>query len=729
MPDAPQLTRRALLKASAVAGGGLALAATFSIAGCTAEKPDPGEINVFVTILRDNTVKIIGKNPEIGQGIKTMLPMLIAEELDADWDQVIIEQGDLDEAYGTQAAGGSQSTPRNWIPMRQAGAAARHMLVAAAAEKWGVDATTLTTEKGVISDQSGRSLTYGEVADDAATMTVPDPETLVLKDESTFTIIGHSKGGIDSPRIVRGQPIFGVDTKLEGMKFAAFERAPVFGARIKSADLDAAKAMDGVEDAFILKSDNDAHRLVDGVAIIASNWWLANRARSALNVQWDTGEWQSHSSAGYAEEAQRLLDGAAPNTDIRVSGDTAAAFAGAEKVIEADYDYPFLAHAPMEPQNCTSIMHGNGTLEIWAPTQLPTVGRELVAEETGISIDNIEVHITRMGGGFGRRLMNDYMVQSAAIAKAKPGIPIQLIWSREDDIRSDFYRPAGWHRLKAALDEDGSLTGIDGHFVTFSQDGEVPSPARMRETTFPLPYLDHVSYGQSEINTKVPMGWLRAPTSNALAFVMQSFLDEVAQTQGRDLPALMNDLLAGKPPEPADDDGIPGFNPSRALATINRVLEQSRFSETAMGGHAKGLGFYWSHFGYFAEVVDVSLDASGKPVVHDVWAVGDVGRHIINPTGAINQVHGSIIDGLGQALQQSIVIEDGGVSQSNFHDYQLQRMPSTPRLHVDFILSDNDPTGLGEPALPPVIPALTNALFALTGNRIRSLPIDPSTLA
>lgn len=726
MPETIQLSRRGLLKASAIAGGGFALSASFPIASGAAEGAASTELNAFVTIMPDNSVTIIGKNPEIGQGIKTMLPMLVAEELDVDWDQVKIEQGDLDQRYGGQSAGGSQSTPRNWLPMRQAGAAARQMLVAAAAARWGVDAASLSTAKGVIFDKGGRTLTYGDVAADAALLEVPDLKSVPLKDESTFSIIGKSKGGIDSPRIVRGKPIFGVDTQLPGMKYAAYERAPVFGAKLVSADLEAAKAMDGVEDAFIIQTENDPMRVVDGVAIIASNWWLANRARSALNVEWDNGDYGEHSSAGYAARAAELLDAAEPTDDISTRGDAEAAFASAAKVVEADYAYPFLAHAPMEPQNCTALMRDDGKLEIWAPSQMPGWGRSMVAQETGLAEHDIIVHITRMGGGFGRRLMNDYMVQAAAIAKAKPGVPIQLIWSREDDVRSDFYRPAGWHRIKAALDADGALTGIDGHFVTFETDGKVPNPARMAGGIFPLKYVDNVRYRQSNMDTKVPMGWLRAPSSNALAFVMQGFLDEVAHSQGRDLPALMHDLLDGKEPEKANGRGIPGFHPGRAMAVIDRALEMAKWDKPAEEGHAKGLGFYWSHFGYFAEVAEVSLSDFGMPVVHDVWAVGDVGRHIINPTGAVNQVQGSVIDGLGQALQQAIVLENGAVSQSNFHDYELPRMPMTPRIHVDFITTDNDPTGLGEPALPPIIPAVTNALFALTGKRVRSLPIDPA---
>ena len=723
-----QVSRRTLLKVSALAGGGLALSAAMPMVARAAQgkAAEAATLNAFVTIRPDNTITIMSKNPEIGQGIKTMLPMLIAEELDADWDMVSIEQADFDEKYGFQFAGGSFATPMNWLPMRQTGAAARAMLLAAAAQRWGVPVASMTTDKGTIKDSTDRSMTYGEIASDAAAMAVPGPETVALKDEADFHIIGTSIGGIDSPKIVKGQPIFGVDTQLPGMKYAAFERAPTFGARIISADLDAAKAVPGVEDAFILKSDNKAASLVDGVAIIAGNWWTANKAREKLAVEWDTGEYASHSSEGYQEKASELFAGT-PEKEFATAGDASTAFANAAKVIEAEYHYPFLAHVPMEPQNCTALMRDDGVLEMWAPSQTPQGGHELVVKHTGLAPEKVQVHITRMGGGFGRRLDNDYMVQAAAIATKKPGVPVQLIWSREDDVRSDFYRPAGWHKLKAALDADNKLIGMDGHFITFSTDGEVPFMAAMNGDEFPLKYVKNLTYGQSSIDTRVPMGSLRAPRSNAFAFVLQSFLDEVAQQQGRDLPALLHDLLDDREDEPVVEGfrgEQPGFSPSRAIGVIDKAVAMSDWSSASSDGRAKGLGFYFSHLGYFAEVVEASVDEKGNVLPHHVWAAGDVGRHIINPTGALNQVEGSIIDGLGQAIQLAVKIRDGAVVQSNFHDYQLPRMPITPVIDVEWVRSDAEPTGLGEPALPPVIPALTNALYALTGKRVRTLPID-----
>ncbi|WP_338241346.1 xanthine dehydrogenase family protein molybdopterin-binding subunit [Aurantiacibacter hainanensis] len=734
MPEQMQLSRRLFLKSSAVAGGGFALAATFPMAGRATAVSGPADLNAFITIHGDNTITIIGKNPEIGQGIKTMLPMLIAEELDADWDSVSIEQADTNAAkYGPQLAGGSFATPMNWIPMRQAGAAARAMLIAAAAQRWGVDAASLATEPGrVVQPGTSRSATYGELAADAAMMEVPEPAGLTLKDQADFRIIGRAIGGVDSPKIVRGEPIFGVDTQLDGMVYAAFERSPVFGAKLVSANLEAAKSQPGVIDAFTIEGNGNAAELVDGIAVIADNWWLANKARASLAPQWDNGEWETHSSAGYAQAAQEAWAAGTSDEVFAEKGDVDAAFADADQVLEAEYSYPFLAHVAMEPMNCTALMHEDGTMEMWAPSQTPQGGQQAVANYLGLEQNQVVVHITRMGGGFGRRLNNDYMVQVAAIAKEMPGTPVQMIWSREDDVRSDFYRPAGWHKLRAAVNAEGRITGWADHFVTFDLGGGQFNPAAMSPDEFPAKYVENLKFEQTKMASAVPMGALRAPTSNAMAFVMQSFLDEVAHATGKDLPTLMLEITDGVEPEPETQGFVgpqPGFSAPRLQAVTRKVMQMSNWGQPVASGHALGFGFYYSHMGYFAEVVEASLDDRNNPVVHNVWAAGDVGSQIINPYGALNQVEGSIIDGIGQAIQLAVEIEGGAAKQSNFHDYPIPRMPMTPQLHVEWVLSDNNPTGLGEPALPPVIPALTNALFALTGKRVRSLPIDKSIFA
>jgi len=726
-----EVSRRTLLKASVLAGGGLMLSATIPGIAKAATGGKAASLNAFVTIAPDTTITIVGKNPEIGQGIKTMLPMLIAEELDADWDKVRIVQGDSDaKKYGTQFAGGSFATPMNWIPMRQVGAAARQMLLEAAAKDMGTAVSSLKTEKGhVIEPETGRTMSYGQLASLAATMPVPDPAQVTLKDPKDFTIIGRKIGGIDSPKIVHGEPIFGVDTKLPGMVYAAYERAPVFGAKYVSADLAAAKAEPGIIDTFAVPGKGGHDELVDGVAVISKNWWLANRARSKLAVKWDNGEWATHSTKGYDEQAKAFMASGKPAESLNAKGDAAAAFASAAKTVDAQYHYPFLAHVPMEPMNCTAQWHSDsGTMEMWAPSQTPNGGQTSVAKMLGLPEDKVIVHITRMGGGFGRRLINDFMHQAAAVAKKMPDTPVQLIWSREDDIRSDHYRPAGWHRLRAALDDNGKLTAIEDHFVTFDLGDGSFNPATMPKDHFPYAFVPNASYGQTKMKTAVPMGALRAPTSNALSFVFQSFLDEVAHERGTDLPTLLLELIDGAKAEPAQQGFFgkqPGFDPDRMRNVIKKAVAMSNWGHAALpDGHALGFGYYYSHLGHFAEVAEVSVSKTGTVSVHNVWIAGDVGSTIINPFGALNQVEGAIIDGLGQATALAVEIVGGAAGPSNFHEYTLPRIAFTPQIHVEFVKSDNAPTGLGEPALPPVIPALTNALYKLTGKRIRSLPID-----
>ena len=724
------MDRRTLLRASLLAGGGLmfemaipfeADAATSGIAGAR-----DARLSAFVSIAPDNRITIVSKNPEIGQGIKTMLPMLIAEELDADWSKVVIAQADVDAAlYGAQFAGGSLSTPMNWLPMRQAGAAVRAMLLEAAGKKLGVDPGKLRTDKGrIIETGTGRQLTYGDVASDAARLTPPDPKTLTLKSPDKFTIIGNRTIGVDSHRIVKGEPIYGIDTRLPGMLYAAYETAPAYGGRLKDADIEAAKAATGVRHVIPITGDGDYDGgLADGVAVIASNWWLANQARSLLKLEWDLSAAQGHSSATYQAKADGLF-AAGKGADIRRDGDPAAKIAGAAKKVSARYSYPFIAHAPMEPQNCTALFK-DGKMEIWAPSQMPQGGKSAVAKVLALPEENITVHITRMGGGFGRRLMNDYMVQAAAIAKRVPGTPVQLIWSRKDDMRRDYYRPGGWHAFEAGLDANGKLIAFQDHFVTFGDGKHATRGGDLGAQHFPAGLIDNFALTNSMIPTVVNTGWLRAPASNGLSFAFQSFLDEVAQAGGTDLPGLMLTLLGEPRMIRAPGDRPGGFDTGRARDVIEKVIQASAWqSRPGQKGRGKGFAFYFSHNGYFAEVVDASVDTAGKVQVHKIWVAGDVGSHIINPMGAENQVRGAVIDGLAQAIAgQAIEFVDGAVQQSNFHDFRLARISMTPEIEILWVRSDNPPTGLGEPALPPVIPALVNAIYAATGKRVRSLPV------
>jgi isoquinoline 1-oxidoreductase subunit beta len=723
------LDRRTVLKASLLAGGGLALEALIplpvAVAAAAGREPaTPAQLSAFVSIAPDGTVTIMSKNPEIGQGVKTSLPMMVADELDCDWSQVHIAQADVDQRlYGEQSAGGSTSTPKNWLPMRQTGAAARAMLVRAAANRWHVDAGELTTSSGrIFHAATGRSIGYGEVATAAASLTPPDPSTVALKDPARFTIIGRSLVGVDSAKIVQGEAIFGSDVRVPGMLYAVYEVAPAHGGRLVRADIEAAKRAAGIRHVLPIFGNGDADSgLADGVAIVASNWWLANEARSKLAVEWDLSAAKGHSSSVYQAKAAAAI-AAGAGVDLRVDGDPAAALAASAKRITGHYEYPFIAHAPMEPQNCTA-RYSEGRVEIWAPSQTPQRGLEMLHKVFDIAPEAVTLHLRRAGGGFGRRLMNDYMVQVVAIARAVPGVPIQLMWSREDDIRRDYYRPGGWHSFEAGIGAHGELLSLTDHFVTF---GDGKTPARAAAVNLAMPpagLIPHLRYSQTMLPTVVTTGALRAPGSNALCFVSQSFLDEVALAAGTDLPRLMLVLLGARR-EIAAPAGGAALDTGRARDVIEKVVETSRWEhKPAEQGRAKGFAFYFSHRGYFAEVVEASV-AGADVTVHKVWVAGDVGSQIVNPLGAENQVRGAVIDGLAQALAgQAIEFVDGAVQQSNFNDFPLARMPATPEIDIAWVRSDKPPTGLGEPALPPVIPALTNAIYAASGTRVRSLPV------
>lgn len=720
------LDRRAFLRVSALAGGGLALSLTAPGIAQGAEAAKGVPLNVFVTIDRSGQVAIASKNPEIGQGVKTSLPMMVAEELDCAWEQVKVVQADYDPSrYKGQRAGGSMAIPNEWLPMRQAGAAARQMLVQAAAAQAGIPAAELRTDKGfVLHPGSGRKWSYGELADAAARLPAPELASVPLKEPKDFRIIGRPTTGVDSARILRGEPLFGIDTRLPGMLHAVLETAPAHGGKLKSADTKAAAAAHGVVAVVPLTGVGGPDAMTDGVAVIATNHWYAEKARGLLKLEWDLSAAEGHSEAAYAKEAARLLDDG-KGADVRRDGDAPSRMAGAAKRLSARYSYPFLAHATLEPQNCTALFE-DGRLELWAPCQVPERGAGLIAQHLGIPAEKQTVHMTRIGGGFGRRLFADYMVQAAAIAKALPGKPIQLLWSRADDFQRGFFRPAGWHEFTAGLDRDGKLVAFADHFVTFGSDGQPAQPARLQPTHFPAGLVTDLLFTQSVMPTVIPMGPLRAPGSNALAFAFQGFLDEVAEAAGKDLPQLMLELCTGD--RVVGDTSDPAragwaFRTARARGVIERVVADCSWKKRPRSpGRALGFGFYFSHLGYFAEVADVSV-AGKEAKVHKVWVAGDVGSQIINPLGAEAQVRGAIIDGLAQALGQRISFTNGAIGEQNFDSYPLARIGAAPEIAISWVKSAHPPSGLGEPALPPVIPALTNAVYAATGKRIRDLPV------
>jgi isoquinoline 1-oxidoreductase beta subunit len=730
----PAVNRRQFIKISGFVGGGLVLGfsmvpgAQHAVAhddGTGATKFSP---NAYVRIAPDGAVILYAKNPDVGQGVKTSLPMIVAEELDADWSKLRVEQSIIsEELYGQQFAGGSRSIPLNWEPLRYAGAVARAMLVTAAAQSLEADEGELTTEAGyVMHAGSGRRLSYGELAEAAAALPVPDTRTIRLKDRKDFRLLGKRISGVDNPGIVTGKPMFGIDERLPGMLYATFVKAPAIGARAVSANLDHVKSLRGVKDAFLLEAkgepiefDPASAGMLSGVAVVADSTWAAFKASRELEVEWDERGAADDSWSDAVAEAQRLA-AQAPQQTLGQSGDVDAAFEQASNTVEAFYTYPFVAHADLEPQNCTAWCKDDGSVEIWAPTQTPQSAVEGTAAFLGVPQNKVTLHQLRGGGGFGRRLANDSVIEVVAIS-SRIGAPVKAQWTREDDMRFDYYRPGGFHSLKGAIDPAGRLSAFEDHFITFTRDGSTPvRSGNLSPEEFPANLLPSARITQSLIESRMPTGPWRAPGSNAIAFAVQSFLHECAVAAGRDHLEFLLEVM-GDPHwlNPGDPRSL---NTERAAGVIRLAAEKAGWDRELPRGRGLGLAFHFSHAGHFAEVAEVSVDTDRKLTVHQVTVAGDIGP-IVNLSGAENQCEGSVIDGFSTAMGLEITFEGGRVEQSNFDRYPLLRMNQAPLVKVHFVDSEFAPTGVGEPALPPVAPAICNAIYAATGHRVRTLPL------
>jgi isoquinoline 1-oxidoreductase beta subunit len=614
------------------------------------------------------------------------------------------------------------------------------MLVQAAALIWNVPVTECRAADGaVLHGNSGRKLGYGALVARAATLPLPDPKQVVLKDPATYKLLGTRIGGVDNLALLTGKPLFGIDVKLPGMLYATYAKCPVLGGKAVSANLDQIKALPGVRDAFIVDSDNRNLRgLLSGVAIVANSTWAAFSARKQLKVQWDEGSGANHGWAGFVAKAAELGPKAG-ETVLRKDGDIDAAFGKAAKTVAATYTYPFVSHASIEPQNCTAwFKPADGTMELWAPTQNPGAGQDMVVSTLGIPKEKITLHMTRAGGGFGRRLSADYVIEAAAIAK-RVDAPVKLTWTREDDLQHDHFRAGGFHFLRAGLDGDGHVTAWHNHFVTFGnpveRDGKITlqpgSGGSLSGDEFPGRWVANYLLEQSALECSIPMGPWRAPGSNVFAWVFHSFIDELAHAAGRDPLAFRLDLLGDKEVIPASDPRGLAYNVGRMKHVLQQVAEKSDWGKRKFPrGQGQGMACHFSHRGYIAQVAEVTVSKKGVLKVDRVVVVSDIGAQIVNLSGAENQVQGSVVDGLSTLMFAELDIEKGRIMQSNFDNYPLLRIADTPtKIDVHFLKTDFPVTGLGEPALPPLAPAVCNAIFAATGKRVRQLPLSRSDLS
>ncbi|WP_156256252.1 xanthine dehydrogenase family protein molybdopterin-binding subunit [Sandarakinorhabdus oryzae] len=737
-------SRRQVLQAAAVAGGGLSLGWRFSGAKASV----PGALSAFVIIDANGAIRITAHQPEIGQGVRTSFPMMIAEELDVDWKQVTVVPAPGDRSvYGVQLAGGSSATPTQFERMRRLGAAARYMLVQAAAKEWGVPAGEITTGSAMLHHAaSGRSARYADLAEKAAWITPPDVKTLALKDPSQFKILGTRIGGVDNRAIVTGKPLFGIDTRLPGMVYAAFAKSPVFCGKLKSANRAAALAVPGVKGLINiaerrdLKTEIDVglpgiEKLPEGIAVLATSTWAAMKGRDALACVWEGGDAAFQSSTAWEAAAKKAHAEGPQKPGYMNHGNAPAKLATAAKKVSAEYSYPFISHAQLEPINATAHVKGDKA-ELWLSTQTPEDARRMVALALGLKVEDVTIHMMRSGGGFGRRLMNDFAVEAAVIAKAA-GVPVKLQWDRGQDFAHDWLRPGGWHKLEAGLDADGNIIAWHDHFVSFGKDGKLNPTAVIDGSLFPSGVIKDFRADVTVLPIESTLGWLRAPINNAFAFVTQGFIDDCAIAAGRE-PLEYRRAVLGTPraiPIAEEFSGETGedmkgtpYNTGRMRGVLDKVAEMAGWGRKLPPRRGMGIAFHFSHLGYFANVVEASVANDGSVTVHHVWVAADIGKHIVNLSGAENQVQGSVIDALGAALGQRITFADGAVEQKNYGDYPLARMDMAPPVEVAFLSTDYPTTGLGEPAYPSVAPALAGAIYQATGKRLRSLPLDTSLL-
>lgn len=703
METITKTNRRDFLKLGLTATGGLVLGFHWSNASASglevfngAAVP-AGEINFnsYLSISPDDVITIFSPNPELGQNIKTSFPMIVAEELDADWKKVKVEQAALDtKRFERQLTGGSGAIPHSWERLRKAGATARHMLIEAAAKRWNTSSGSLTASNGYVIHSDGRKLTYGELATEASAISVPTE--VKLKDKKDFKLIGQAIHNVDNLEMITGKPLFGLDFYREGMLHAMIQRPASFGMKIKSVDAAAAKAMPGIVDVVTFKNN---------VAVVGKSTWEVNKARKVLKVEYEK-EGNIESTSDHDRIFKELLD--KPEATVRrKDGDVEAAFKSAATVIKREYQCPFLSHAPMEPMNFFAHVRADG-VELVGPSQTPDRARMATATLLGVAPEKITLELTRLGGGFGRRLQADYALEAAELSSIIKA-PVKVTWTREDDMMGGIYRPAVRYRFEAALDAKGNLIGYKLRGVGINAGNNT------REDNFPSGAVDNLLIESIDHQSPITTGAWRAPITNFLAFAEQAFLDEVAVAAKKDPVQFRLDLLDKAKQSPA---GAIKYDIDRMKGVINLAAEKSGWGKKK--NLAQGFSVYFSHRSYVAQVAEVEMVKS-KPVLKKIYAAADCGI-VVNMSGAKQQVMGGIVDGLGHALYSQVTFKDGAAEQRNFNNYRLIRFNEIPEVEVHFVDNGIDPTGLGEPALPPTGGAVANAIFKATGKRVYNQP-------
>ncbi len=721
-----ELNRRDVIKLGALGSLGLLIGIQTKV---NAQDPKtPTSLHPLICIGTDNSITLFAQNPELGQGVKTSLPMIIAEELDVDWAAITVEQAGWDRRLDNQFSGGSLSIRLNFVAMRQAGASARQMLLQAASNHWQVPINELSTHSSQIHhENTNRQLSYGELAEAAAQLPVPeDPQ---LKPIADFKLIGRSIGDIDTAKIVTGTQPYSLDIKLPNMLYAVVKRSPYSHGQPKSFDSTKSSQVQGVKGFELIRNDQHGGRVVlpnspnfvSGVAVLADNTWAAMKAARLLNIEWERPNSLDNSNTLLKEFKDALNT---EGNEIRKDGDIEEAAANSSQKIDATYQLPFLAHVTMEPMNCTADASGN-QIEIWAPTQNPSLLAETVATALNIEQKAITVHVLRSGGAFGRRFYADFAVDATLLSQ-KTKRPVKVVWTREDDVRHDYFRPASVHRVRAAADNNGNIISWHHKLANYARDAFLERegiPAELANYEFPAAFVPNLLYEYVHVPARVPLGQWRAVEHSANVFAVASAIDELAHQTNADPVEFLKNLVGNKQYVQVREDFK--FDASRLMRVINKAAEEANWGAPLPKGRGRGRGrgiaASYNQGAWVAEVAEVSVN-NGKLQIDRITAAIDTGL-IINPQAAELQVQGGIIEGISATLMGEITVKDGIVQQSNFHDYPICRMHQVPNIDVHFIKNDKDPRGLGEPPLPPVAPAICNAVFAATGQRIRELPL------